>query len=283
MNFARAHHDFGRAFAGRTAIVTGGASGIGAALVKALTDAGAIVFCADVNVDGAERVAQQTAATPVHLDVRDAEAVRRLVDRVVAEHGRIDYLFNNAGVVVGGEVRDLTLADWDRVIDVNLRGVVHGVQAAYPHMVAAGQGQIVNTASNAGIIPVGLLTAYSATKFAIVGLSTALRTEAVRHGVRVTVVCPGVIDTPILDQGAVGAFRARAFFEDLAGSKPGCSAQDLARDVLAGVARNEPWVFSPRGAKMAWRFYRLAPRTGLRVMTRAIRQQQDRMASESAT
>lgn len=265
-------------FRGRTAIVTGGGSGIGAALTKALADEGAVVVCADLDGEAAEKVAADAGATAVQLDVADAAAVRALVDDVVERHGRIDLLFNNAGIVFAGEAQDLSLEQWDRLVDVNLRGVVHGVHAAYPHMVAAGRGQIINTASNAGLLPMGLLTAYAATKHAVVGLSVSLRAEARRHGVGVSVVCPGVVDTPILEQGAVGGFRGRAFYDDLTRSKPAYPAERLAEDVLAGVRRDRGVIVAPADARLAWRAYRFAPRLTARLLTAAVGREQQKMS-----
>jgi NAD(P)-dependent dehydrogenase (short-subunit alcohol dehydrogenase family) len=137
----------------------------------------------------------------VALDVTDADAVAALVERTAQDHGHLDLLFNNAGVAVTGPVSELTLAHWNRVIDINLRGVVHGVVAAYPIMIRQGRGHIVNTSSLAGLLPSPMLTPYGMTKHGVVGLSESLRMEAAAHGVRVSVVCPGVIDTPLLDKG----------------------------------------------------------------------------------
>src|SRR6516225_4102198 len=189
----------------RIAIITGAASGIGRALASALVTRGDTVVVADVDGEGAERVAGELArrgpgtATSAVVDVRDAGTVRALVDQVRDQHGRLDVMVNNAGIGIGGEAGELALAHWERVIDVNLRGVVHGVHAAYPVMIAQRSGHIVNTASLAGLVPAPLLTPYAMTKHAVVGLSLSLRAEAAAHGVRVTAVCPGVVDTPILD------------------------------------------------------------------------------------
>ncbi|MGH3257025.1 MAG: SDR family oxidoreductase, partial [Streptosporangiaceae bacterium] len=191
----------------RIAIITGAASGIGQALASALVVRGDTVVVADIDGGGAERVAGELAqrgpgtAQPAVVDVRDAGAVQALVDQTRDRHGRLDVMVNNAGIGVGGEAHDLLLAHWDRAIDVNLRGVVHGVQAAYLVMVEQGSGHIVNTASLAGLLPTPGMTPYAMTKHAVVGLSLSLRAEAAGYGVRVTVVCPGVVDTPILDKG----------------------------------------------------------------------------------
>ncbi len=187
------------AFAGKVAIVTGGGSGIGAALVRALTARGATVVIADIDEPAAKTVAAEVSATTaVAVDVRESGAVADLVAQVAAEHGRLDLIFNNAGIAVGGLVEELTLDHWNRVIDVNLRGVVHGVHAAYPLMLRQGHGHIVNTASLAGLMPGPSLAPYAAAKHAVVGLSLSLRAEGASRGVRVSAVCPGFIDTPLL-------------------------------------------------------------------------------------
>jgi len=260
-----------RGFEGKVAIVTGAASGIGYALSAALCRRGATVVLADIDETGAKACADALAAGPpgraagVGLDVTDAEAFIDLAARVVSDHGHLDLLFNNAGIGVSGEVADLSLAHWRRVVDVNLLGVVHGVVAAYPAMIRQGSGHIVNTASLAGLIPAPLLTPYAMTKHGVVGLSTSLRAEAVRHGVRVSVVCPGVIDTPLLDKpnpsdlpAPASAPDGRALLSRTIG-KP-YPPESLAEDVLAGVARNRPFIVTPRHARIPWRLYRLSPR-----------------------
>jgi NAD(P)-dependent dehydrogenase (short-subunit alcohol dehydrogenase family) len=253
----------------RTAVVTGGASGIGAALSRALVARGDSVVIADLDAAGASAVAAELTrqgpgrARAEALDVRDAEAVRVLVDDVHRTDGRLDLVFNNAGIGVGGAVEDLSLGHWDRAIDVNLRGVVHGVAAAYPVMLRQGHGHIVNTASVAGLIPGPFITPYSMTKHAVVGLSLSLRAEAAAHGVRVSALCPGTVDTALLDRGnpedlpEVRTLDGREYVSKVAGAP--CSADALATDVLRGVERNRPLIVAPRRARVAWRLHRAAP------------------------
>ena len=252
------------------AIITGGASGIGAALSRAMVARGDTVVAADIDAEGAELHAKHLNETgpgrawAAPLDVRDASAVQDLVDQVVRTEGRLDVMVNNAGIGIGGEMAELSLAHWDRAIDVNLRGVVHGVQAAFPVMVRQRRGHIVNTASLAGLVPAPLLTPYSMTKHAVVGLSLSLRPEAASHGVRVTAVCPGFTDTPILDKAGPEDLPKPALAER--GREMATKAQRhlydadlLAADILRGMDRNKALVVAPRSARVAWRAVRLAP------------------------
>jgi NAD(P)-dependent dehydrogenase (short-subunit alcohol dehydrogenase family) len=261
----------------RTAIVTGGGSGIGAALIRALVRDGAHVVCADVDLDAASAVAAGAigpgTATARRVDVTSADDVQAAVDAVVAEHGRLDLMFNNAGITFLGNTEDLTLAQWNAIIDVNVRGVVHGVHAAYPQMIRQGSGHIVNTASMGGLMAAGLMTSYVTTKHAVVGLSLALRTEAAGHGVGVTVVCPAAVDTPILDKGEIGGFRGRDFYLEGQGVKEPVDPDLLAARVLAAVAADKPLVIEPRQARIAWRVGRLSPTFVNRMATRFIAQQ----------
>ncbi|WKN47402.1 SDR family oxidoreductase [Nocardioides sp. Arc9.136] len=278
-------------FAGRQALVTGGGSGIGAALVRALVAAGADVVVADLDEAAAQRVAGAVTgpgtARAVQLDVTDAAAVQAAVDEVVERAGRIDLLFNNAGITFGGETEDLSLEHWDAIIDVNIRGVVHGVAAAYPHMVRQGAtggpgGHIVNTASMGGIMAAGLITSYVMTKHAVVGLSLALRTEAAAKGVGVTVLCPAAVETPILDKGHLGRFHGRDYYLKGQGVRRPLDADVLAAQALAAVAADRPMLVTPRPARVAWRVGRLAPSFANRAATRFVAKQR-RLQARRAT
>jgi NAD(P)-dependent dehydrogenase (short-subunit alcohol dehydrogenase family) len=246
-------------FAGKQAIVTGAGSGIGAALCRALVSAGADVVCTDIDGDAAERTAAALDARSAGLDVTDAAAVQAVVDEVVHRAGRLDLMFNNAGIVWGGDSELLTLDQWNAIIDVNIRGVVHGVAAAYPRMVRQGHGHIVNTASMAGLTAAGQITSYVMTKHAVVGLSLALRSEAAARGVGVLVVCPSAVETPILDKGALGGFVGRDYFLKGQGVKTAYDPDRLARDTLRAIERNKALLVKPRRAHAQWMLARLAP------------------------
>lgn len=256
----RAGTDEAKRFAGQVAVVTGAASGIGQALSRALADEGATVVLADLDGESAQRTASAIGARAegVNLDVTDAAAVQALVDSVAERHGRIDLLCNNAGIGPGGPVQDLGLEDWRRVIDVDLLGVVYGVAAAYPLMVRQRSGHIVNTASLAGLLPSPLLTPYAAAKAGVVGLSLSLRVEAAAYGVGVTVVCPGPVETPLLDQGGpTAAVNVRKLLTNALGDPHPVAS--MAADIVEGVATNRAIVVSPATAREAWAMFRRDP------------------------
>jgi len=267
------------AFAGKAAIVTGGGSGIGAAIARALAARGAAVVIADVDEPAAKAVAAEIVAAGGQasiavLDVRDAVAVADLVSQTATERGELGLMFNNAGIAVGGLVEEFTLEHWDRVLDVNVRGVVHGVHAAYPIMLRQGHGHIVNTASLAGLVPGPGLAPYVAAKHAVVGLSLSLRAEGASRGVRVSAVCPGFVDTPLLGrvnaglpQTELGASAATLAQRLGKLYQPGA----LAQDVLRGVERNTALIVAPRSARVAWRMARYAPGLAMRTVIAGMR------------
>jgi NAD(P)-dependent dehydrogenase (short-subunit alcohol dehydrogenase family) len=249
-----------------TAFVTGGASGIGRALAQALSSRGVRVCIADLDGPGTQRVAAEcgSGASALTLDVRDADGVRHAITSFAQEHGRLDYLFNNAGIGVGGKAEEIPLALWRGVVDVNVFGVLHGVLAAYPIMLKQGFGHIVNTASMAGLGPAPLLTPYALSKHAVVGLSTSLRLEAAPRGVRVSALCPAAIETPILAQrdgrefGIPWVPDIRRYLTRLAG--PPYPVEKCAEETLEAVARNTPLIVLPGRAHFAWRLGRMFPR-----------------------
>jgi NAD(P)-dependent dehydrogenase (short-subunit alcohol dehydrogenase family) len=254
--------------AGNVAIITGGAGGIGKALAEEMGARGCYLVLADINSELLEKTAAELRASGAQLDaktvdVRDAAQVQALVDAAHQKLGRIDYVFNNAGVNVCAEIRDTTLEDWNRLIDVNLRGVIHGVHAAYPIMCEQGFGHIINTASAAGLIPAAAEGAYAATKHAVVGLSSTLRIEAASFGVKVSVVCPGLVDTPILDSTSYVKLDPKAL-RKISPGKP-VPPRKAAKQILRGVERNRFYIVLTATVHALWRLHRYAPGASLRL------------------
>ncbi|MGH7217231.1 MAG: SDR family NAD(P)-dependent oxidoreductase [Nitrospiraceae bacterium] len=238
-------------FKDKVAIVTGGASGIGRALCGALSQRGACVIVADINTEGAQRVASAITAAGgrariAYLDVAKNEEVIKLVDDTASEYRRLDYMFNNAGVNVSrGEMRDLTVEQWHSVIDVNLLGVLYGTIAAYSVMLQQGFGHIINTGSLAGLLGFPTSIPYGVSKCALVGLSIPLRLEAADLGVQISVVCPGEIRNDKPNQ------RFKFGLVD---------AQEAAEIILRGVAKNQAMIVFPLYARVLWRLNRLLPK-----------------------
>ena len=273
-------------FVGKQAIVTGAGSGIGAALCRALVAAGADVLCTDIDGEAAARTSDSLtgpgAARSARLDVTDAAAVQHAVDDVVARCGRLDLMFNNAGIAWGGDTELLTLEQWNAIIDVNIRGVVHGVAAAYPVMLRQGHGHILNTASMAGLTAAGQITSYVMTKHTVVGLSLALRSEAISRGVGVLAICPSAVETPILDKGAVGGFVGRDYYLRGQGMKTAYDPDRLARETLQAIERNKALLVVPKSAHASWLFARLAPGLLQRMSIGFVERQRARQAARAA-
>lgn len=286
-----------RLFRGSVAVITGGASGIGRALGEGLAQRGAHVVLADLQRELAEDAvagirSRGASAAAAHLDVTDLAAVRRLVEETRSEHGRLDFMFNNAGIGAAGELIDQAVETWSRIIDVNLKGVIHGIHTAYPVMAEQGFGHIVNTASMQGLLPGPFTASYSTTKHAIVGLSKALRAEAAARGVRVSVICPGVIRTPLLAGGTHGILlpsipedrqrqAMRAYFERFRPMDPG----RFAAKVLRQVRRNRAIIVVPSWWKTLWWLDRASPALSIflaqRVFKSTLRELREVLTSRS--
>jgi 3-oxoacyl-[acyl-carrier protein] reductase len=190
---------------GQTAIVTGAAQGIGEAIARRLARAGAAVAVADVNLEGAARVAASMAETgqarALLLDVTSAESVARAVEEVLAWRGRLDILVNNAGIAGrAAPLWEQTFEEWQRIIAINLTGVFHCCRAVIPHMRARRYGRIVNLASIAGKEGNPNMTGYSATKAGVIGFTKSLAKEVAQEGICVNAIAPAVVRTPILEQ-----------------------------------------------------------------------------------
>jgi NAD(P)-dependent dehydrogenase (short-subunit alcohol dehydrogenase family) len=197
----QAHGDPG--LQGKVALVTGGASGIGRATALLLASEGAAVAVADLHGEGARAVARLASdaggrAIAVECDVSDSAQAKATVERVESGFGRLDILFNNAGIIHHASVVDTTEKDWDRIMSVNVRSIFLMCKHAVPLMIRDGGGAIVNTASDWGLIGGPRTAAYCASKGAVVQLTRALAIDHGPQGIRVNCVCPGDTDTPLL-------------------------------------------------------------------------------------
>lgn len=249
-------------FKDKTAIVTGGASGIGRGICEQLGERGTVVIVADINRDGAEKVASGINKTggqaqAAHLDVSQAQQIQNLIDEALSRYGRLDYMFNNAGINVRCDARDMTLDHWQRVIGVNLWGIIFGTTSAYSVMVRQGFGHIVNTASLAGLAPIPMSIQYCTTKHAVVGLSTSLRAEGAALGVKVSVVCPGFVQTGLFDATTHLNVDKEKQMADLPSKM--IDATEAAKTILKGVVHNQPIIVFPSHARFFWWMHRIHP------------------------
>jgi len=268
----------------KVAIVTGGGSGIGEGLCRELARRGARVVVADINAGEAGRVAASITraitgrggqATAGPVDVSRPEEVTRLVEETAAAYGRLDYMFNNAGFAIGGDFRDLTLDHWHRVLDVDLYGVLHGMQAVYPVMVRQGFGHIVNTSSAAAFFAAPGNAPYCTAKYALVGLSLSLRLEGIDLGVKVSCVCPGFVRSNVYRNAEVAGVTLPADIprEQLAGAPAKMMEPErAARVILAGVDRNKAMIVFPASIRWGRRLDRLFPGLSNRILLRQMRE-----------
>ena len=284
-----------RTYKDATAVVTGAASGIGRELSRELARRGAEVVLADLQVEKAEEVAEAIRADggkaqAASLDVTDYSAVDKLLRDTRERTGRLDYVFNNAGIAVTGPALLHTVEDWNRTIDVNLRGVVNGCHAAYLIMAQQGFGHIVNTASMGGLMAMPGEIAYTTAKHGVVGLSRALRLEASIWNLRVSVLCPGLIRTEILEDGGahgrditgMSPEKKREFIERYHPMDPAV----FARRALDAVAKNRMIIIQPWWWRISWWWERLSPAMVTWFFTRqveAIKRDIDRMRAGGRT
>jgi NAD(P)-dependent dehydrogenase (short-subunit alcohol dehydrogenase family) len=188
---------------GRVAVITGAGSGIGLATARRFAAEGATVVAVDVNAEAGEQAAKEVGGESVALDVTDESAVRELFDGVVARHGRLDIAFNNAGISPPDDdsILDTGLEAWERVQRVNLTSVYLCCKYAIPHMLAAGKGSVINTASFVALM--GAATSqisYTASKGGVLAMTRELGVQFARQGVRVNALCPGPVNTPLLKE-----------------------------------------------------------------------------------
>jgi NAD(P)-dependent dehydrogenase (short-subunit alcohol dehydrogenase family) len=242
--------------------VTGAGSGIGAATAAAFAARGATVICADIDLGAAEKTAavcaeRGGAGRAERCDVADADAVAALARRI----GPVDVLVNNAGVGMTGHFTDMSVDDWRWIRSVNLDGVVHTCTIFGPTMVERRSGQVINVSSGLGYTMRGTEAAYCTTKAAVLALSRCLRADWAPHGVGVTAICPGVVNTPIVAAtrylGNRADARTRARIEKI--FQRGHSPETVARAIVSAAERNPAVVPVGWEARLGWHLNRITP------------------------
>ncbi len=217
-------------FSGKVAIVTGGASGIGAAFARRLHGEGAAVMIADLDAVNGAALAQELGANAAFcvVDVADPAAMEQLVEACVTQFGGLDILYNNAGIGCFGQTPDLSIADWHRVVAVNLDAVFYGCRAAIPQMRKRGGGAIVSTASASGMAGDFGFTAYNATKAAVINYTRSLAIDHAADNIRANAVCPGPVETPILMNGVNAIAGLKAEWEAVVPAKRFARPEEIA-------------------------------------------------------
>lgn len=261
---------------GQVAIVTGAASGIGRALSLALARSGVAVAAVDVNVEGIHTLEREVAdsggrAYGFVCDVSRPDALAEVTTAMLQRAGRIDFLFNVAGLEINGDVLAVDSAKWQAGFAVDLGGVMCSTQTVYPVLLKQGFGHIVNIASLAGLVPLPGLAYYTAAKHGVVGFSLALRAEARARGVKVSVACPALVDTGLRANTTAYLGRASAHSPRLRWPRP-ISAERCAQAILRGVAGNQDVIMIPWTLNWVWWLYRLSPRLFTALISRLYHQ-----------
>ncbi len=251
-------------FRNKVVVITGAGSGIGKASAEAFAAEGADVVITDIHEDRLHQVSSEITAKGGRVlarkvDVADRTQVEGLASFAIKEKGRVDILFNNAGVAIGATVENTSIEEWEWIFSINFWGVLYGIKAFLPHMIERKYGHIVNTSSLAGLCSMPGMSAYSSTKFAVAGLGEALRAEVRKYGIGVSTICPGVINTRVVEDGRMhlrdGARANRQTVVDFYRNF-GWPPERVAKAVLSAVRHNrsvvpvgpESWVqwFSKR-------------------------------------
>jgi len=227
-------------FQDKVVVITGAGSGIGRATALAFGREGAKVVAADVDIASAEATADQVKAAggqaeSLQVDVSVAADVERMVTTTVERFGRLDVLMNNAGIIFLLPITQVPEEQWDQLMSINLKGVYLGCKYAIPQMIRQGKGVIVNTASIAGLRGVATYDTYCAAKGGVVQLTKAVAVEFAKMGVRVNCVCPGIIDTAMLDRGVVEQGLDKAVFVQMAGAAHPMGRIGRAEEVAAAI------------------------------------------------
>jgi short-subunit dehydrogenase len=264
------------AFDGAVVVIAGGASGIGRAMAYQLAEQGAQVVVSNRAGQSLESFRREPRPagprfTTYATDWTAPDEVERLVRQVVGQFGRIDYLFITVGMVQGGEVKDTPLEVIQDVVHTNIDAATIGTHYVYPRMVEQGSGHLVLFASAAGLLPTPLMAFYTLSKYGLVGFAHALRAEGRDLGVKVSVVCPAFVKTPIYEKAHYTNLDKAKTIDVLFNRLPIQSPEAAAGRILRGVARNQATIHTWFSAHAAWWLYRLSPSLYLWLAGRAAR------------
>lgn len=242
-------------------VVAGGASGMGEHLVRQVSAVAGHILILDRNTSAGEALANELGDTVsfTSLEMTDAAAVKKVLQIINGKYERIDYFFNFAGTFLAGEIRDTPLSDWNAIFKSNIEPIINGTTAIYEIMQKNGFGHIINVASSAGLFPVPIMNIYGATKSAIVSLTLGLRMEAKTFGIKASVVCPTIVETPLYDTALYAGLNKKKALSYLKNRAHVQQPQQAAKQILKKVAKNRTIIHTSRSTQVGWAVFRLSP------------------------
>lgn len=265
----------------KVCIITGAAAGIGKALCEQLAEKGAIVVATDMNEDALKRTVKGICdrggrCSAAVVNVTDYDVFKKCIEDTANQEGKLDYLFNNAGIGIGVEIHNSEIEHWKKVLDVNLNGVIYGSLIAYKIMAKQGFGHIVNLSSVEGLIPFPLTASYVVSKFAVLGLSQSMWVEGRDLGIKVSAVCPGFIKTDIFDVSPmIGLEREKVMAAQSKWERFGVTPEKCAEVILKGVAKDKAIIPVTFLAKIFWLLARISPTFVLNTIAKDFRKWRD--------
>ncbi len=267
---------------GKIVIVTGGGSGLGRAIAKYFAQRNASVVVADLDLLSANETLNQIKddggnGIAICTDVCDRNAVNEMIDRTMSHYGKIDFLFNNAGVALGGEFKDMTIEHWHKMMNVNFWAIIYACMKVYPIMIKQGYGQIINVSSFAGLMPGGLMSSYGTSKYSAVGFTLNLRSEARQYGIGVSALCPGYLETPMHKSAIIVTDYYKKHDEKYLNKKHHYPApEDCINYMMRKVLKNKCIIVSPRKQLPYWWLNRMFPALGPWIWSKVIRRIKER-------
>lgn len=257
----------------KTVIVTGGAAGIGRGICEILSEHGAIVYAGDINEQNLEAIhAANPTIKPIRMNVSREEDFKQAIEQVVAEHGRLDILINNAGIALAGSFIDTSMEDIEKIVAINYWSVIYGTKLAYEQMATQGHGHILNVSSSGGLMPVPNQAMYSGIKHAVTGFSHSLREEAALKNVKVGVIFPGMVQSDLWDNATnVKDYNMKKNMEST-GLKP-ITAREAGEAVLKGIEADQRSIIFPRVNRFIVRLYQMMPNLMNKIMVAPLAKQ----------